>query len=94
MQLKKLSEESALLAQCRIQNILTEMGIEDFRRRNHSASTSYSNPASVVSLSSSNELPVTQSNMSSGSTNFVPYDSNENDLVHTSLFNTFSSMNE
>jgi hypothetical protein len=25
MQLKKLSEESALLAQCRIQNILTEM---------------------------------------------------------------------
>jgi hypothetical protein len=53
MQLKKLSEESALLAQCRIQNILTEMGIEDFRRRNHS--TSYSNPASIVSLSSGDE---------------------------------------
>jgi hypothetical protein len=49
MQLKKLSEELALLAQCRIQNILTEVGIEEFRR-NHSTSTSYINPASVVSL--------------------------------------------
>jgi hypothetical protein len=94
MQLKKLSEESALFAQCRIQNILTEMGIEDFRRRNHSTSTSYSNPASIVSLSPGNESPMTQSNMLSGSTNFVPYDFNENDLVHTALFNTFSSTNE
>jgi hypothetical protein len=93
MQLKKLSEESALLAQCRIQNILTEMGIEDFRR-NHSTSTSYSNPASIVSLSSGNVSPMIQSNMSSGSTNFVPYGSNENDLVHTALFNNFSSTNE
>jgi hypothetical protein len=98
MQLKKLSEESALLAQCRIQNtcILTEMGTEDFRRRNHSTrtSTSYSNPASIVSLSSGNESLMIQSNMSSGSTNFVPYDSNENGLVHTALFNTFFSTNE
>jgi hypothetical protein len=94
MQLKKLSEESALLAQCRIQNILTEMGIEDFRKRNHSTSTSYSNPASIVLLSPGNESPMTQSNMSSGSTNFVPYDSSENDVVHIALFNTFSSTNE
>jgi hypothetical protein len=94
MQLKKLSKESALLDQCRIQNILTEMGIEDFRRRSHSTSTSYSNPALIVSLSPGNESPMTQSNMSSRSTNFVPYDSNENDLVHNALFNSFSSTNE
>jgi len=94
MQLKKLSEEVALLAQCRIQTILTEMGIEDFRRRNHCTSTSHSNPASVASPSSGNESPMTRSNMSSGSTNFVPYDCSENYLVHTPLFNTFSSTNE
>jgi hypothetical protein len=85
MQLKKLSEESALLARSRIQNILTEMGIEDFRR-NHSTSTSCSNPTSIVSLSSGNESPMIQSNMSSGSTNFVPYDSNENDFWYTPRF--------
>jgi hypothetical protein len=94
MQLKKLSDESALLAQCWIQNILTEMGIEDFRKRNHSTSTSYSNSTSIVPPLLGNESPMTQSNMSSGSTNFVQSDSNENDLVHTALFNNFSSTNE
>jgi exonuclease VII small subunit len=39
MQLKKLWEESLLLAQWRIQNILTEMRIKHFRKKNHSTST-------------------------------------------------------
>ena len=84
MQLKKLSEEKDVLAQCEIQNILTQMGTEEIIMRNCSTSTpAYSNPASVTSLS----LGESTSNFS-----FVNYDtSNNNDLVRTAIINSFSS---
>lgn len=39
-QLKKLSPESALVAQSRIQNILTELGLEDIREKDGSINKS------------------------------------------------------
>lgn len=53
LQLKNLSAENALLAQNRIQNILTEFGIKELNQRNafHSSSSnhSYQRPSSAYS---------------------------------------------
>lgn len=51
MQLKNLSAENALLAQNRIQNILTEFGIKELRQRSTSSFSnhSYQTPSSVYS---------------------------------------------
>lgn len=51
LQLKNLSAENALLAQNRIQNILTEFGIKELRQRSTSSFSnhSYQTPSSVYS---------------------------------------------
>ena len=49
MQLKSLSTENALLAQCKIQTILTEIGIKDYREK---TATSH-RPSSAISIISS-----------------------------------------
>jgi hypothetical protein len=76
MQLKKFSEETALIAQCRIQNILTELGVEELKVKRGYTSTplyKYISPASCTSgtsLSSGDRAsPVIQSDFSSGSAN-------------------------
>lgn len=94
MQLKKfLSLETSLRAQSKIQNILTEMGIEELNRPKRSSTPlstlSYMNPSSV---SSGFE---TYSNMSEGSRSAFPTvendSQNQNDLLNKAIFQTFSS---
>jgi hypothetical protein len=53
MQLKTFSEETALIAQCRFQNILTELGLQDLKVKRGSTSTPlYITPASCTSVTS------------------------------------------
>lgn len=96
MQLKKfLLLETSLKAQSKIQNILTEMGIEELNRQKRSSTPlstlSYMNPSSV---SSGFE---TYSNMSEGSPSAFPsvendsQNQNQNDLLTIAIFQTFSS---
>ncbi|KAL4104612.1 hypothetical protein QTP88_019906 [Uroleucon formosanum] len=96
MQLKKfLSLETSLRAQSKIQNILTEMGIEELNRQKRSSTPlstlSYMNPSSV---SSGFE---TYSNMSEGSRSAFPtvendsQNQNQNDLLNKAIIQTFSS---
>lgn len=95
MQLKKfLSLETSLRAQSKIQNILTEMGIEELKREKRSSTPlstlSYMNPSSV---SSGFEA---YSNMSEGSGSAFTtvgqnQNQNQNDLLNKAIFQTFSS---
>ncbi|CAI6357561.1 unnamed protein product [Macrosiphum euphorbiae] len=90
MQLKKfLSLETSLRAQSKIQNILTEMGIEELHSQKRSSTPlSYMNPSSVSSgyeTSYSN-----MSDVSRGAFHTVEND-NQNDLLHKAIFQTFNS---
>jgi len=91
MQLKKfLSLETSLRAQSKIQNILTEMGIEELNTQKRSSTPlSYMNPSSVLSGFE------TYSNMSEGSRSAFPTvendSQNQNDLLQNAIFQTFSS---
>jgi len=100
MQLKKfLSLETSLRAQSKIQNILTEMGIEELNRQKRSSTPlSYTNPSSVSS--GFETYSISYSNMSEGSRSEFPtvendtQNQNQNDLLHKAIFQTFSSTSE
>jgi len=98
MQLKKfLSLETSLRAQSKIQNILTEMGIEELNRQKRSSTPlSYTNPSSVSS--GFETYSNSYSNMSEGSRSEFPTvendTQNQNDLLHKAIFQTFSSTSE
>jgi len=90
MQLKKfLSLETSLKAQSKIQNILTEMGIEELNSQKRSSTPlSYMNPSSV-----SSGFETSYSNMSEGSRSafHTVENDNQNDLLHKAIFQTFNS---
>ncbi|CAI6359235.1 unnamed protein product [Macrosiphum euphorbiae] len=90
MQLKKfLSLETSLRAQSKIQNILTEMGIEELHSQKRSSTPlSYMNPSSV-----SSGYETSYSNMSEGSRGafHTVENDNQNDLLHKAIFQTFNS---